>query len=218
MRTAPKLAPLLVHQVPMRVMLHQHVGFNELVPVNRMVPELLSVIPGVQGRGSRLHRAGIHVRLFRRPAEGARRTSTRTRVRAARTAGAEAVVTIFHQCYREIVGLDAAGAIPVYNYIQLIARSMGLPYEDEYKAWKRAGEGAAALIGAERIAKVGIAVLRARDPAGAEEAAEPAPGKIGTVPIWRARASQIPPPIRKPPDRRETSRTRLRKGARRRGR
>ena len=33
---------------------------------------------------------------------------------------------------------------------------MGLPYEDEYKAWKRAGEGARELIGEERIAKVGI--------------------------------------------------------------
>src|SRR5205085_5440522 len=43
-----KLAPLLVHQVPMRVMLHRHVGFNELVPVNRMMPELLEMIPGVK--------------------------------------------------------------------------------------------------------------------------------------------------------------------------
>jgi hypothetical protein len=33
---------------------------------------------------------------------------------------------------------------------------MGLPYEDEYKAWKRAGEGARSLIGEARIAKVGI--------------------------------------------------------------
>jgi len=76
--------------------------------------------------------------------------------RSAKAAGADAVITIFHQCYRELVGLDAAGAISVYNYIQLLARSMGLPYRDEYKEWKRAGEGAGELIGAERIAKVGI--------------------------------------------------------------
>ncbi|HET7670745.1 MAG TPA: hypothetical protein VFK84_10080, partial [Burkholderiales bacterium] len=77
-------------------------------------------------------------------------------LRAAKAAGAEAVVTTFHQCYREIVGLDAARAIDVYNYIQLIARSMGLAYEDEYKAWKRSPEAAKEMIGAERIAKVGI--------------------------------------------------------------
>jgi hypothetical protein len=76
--------------------------------------------------------------------------------RAAKDGGADAVVSVFHQCYREMVGLDAAGAIPVYNYIHLIARSMGLPYRDEYKEWKRAGEHAAELIGSERIAKVGI--------------------------------------------------------------
>jgi hypothetical protein len=55
-----------------------------------------------------------------------------------------------------MVGLDAAGALQVYNYIQLISQSMGLPYEDEYKAWKHAGDGASELIGAERIAKVGV--------------------------------------------------------------
>src|SRR5258708_28859338 len=32
-------------------------------------------------------------------------------LRAAKACGAEAVVTTFHQCYREIVGLDAARAI-----------------------------------------------------------------------------------------------------------
>ena len=76
----------------------------------------------------------------------------RNTARAAKEARADAVVTIFHQCYREILGLDAAGAIPVYNYIHLIARSSGLAYEDEYKAWKRAGEVANELIGDERIA------------------------------------------------------------------
>ena len=40
--------------------------------------------------------------------------------------------------------------------MHLIARSMGLAYEDEYKAWKRAGEGAAALIGARAHRQVGI--------------------------------------------------------------
>lgn len=30
-------------------------------------------------------------------------------------------VTTFHQCFREMVGLEAAGVLPVHNYIQLIA-------------------------------------------------------------------------------------------------
>ncbi|MBI1991355.1 MAG: hypothetical protein HYS65_16900 [Betaproteobacteria bacterium] len=81
---------------------------------------------------------------------------------AARSSGpaararAQAWVTIFHQCYRELCGLEAQGITQVYNYIHLIGRSMGLAYEDEYKAWKKAGASAAELIGEERIAKVGV--------------------------------------------------------------
>jgi hypothetical protein len=151
-----ELAPLLVHPVPMRVFVHRHVGFNDLVPVNRMVPELLALIPGVEVVEAEYVAPGYMCASFAGLPK-ALEDIHRNTVRAAQEAGADVVVvTIFHQCYRELLGLDAAGAIPVYNYMQLIARSMGLAYEDEYKAWKRAGEGAAELIGPERIAKVGI--------------------------------------------------------------
>jgi Fe-S oxidoreductase len=150
-----ELASLLVHPVPMRVFLHRHVGFNDLVPVNRMVPELLRLIPGVEVVDSDYVAPGYMCASFAAMPKALADINTNT-VRAAGEAGAEAVVTIFHQCYREILGLDAAGAIPVYNYMHLIARSMGFAYEDEYKAWKRAGDGATALIGPERIAKVGV--------------------------------------------------------------
>jgi heterodisulfide reductase subunit B len=150
-----ELAALLVRPVPMRVFLHRHVGFNDLVPVNRMVPELLRLIPGVEVVDAEY----VAPATCAPPSPACRRRSRTfipTPCARGKEAGAEAVVTIFHQCYREILGLDAAGAIPVYNYMHLIARSMGLAYEDEYKEWKRAGEGAAALIGPERIAKVGV--------------------------------------------------------------
>jgi Fe-S oxidoreductase len=150
------LPPLLKHPVPMRVVLHQHVGFNELVPVNRMVPELLRMIPGIEVADTTYAAPGYMCASFAGLPK-ALEDIHRNTVRAAKDAGADAVVTTFHQCYRELLGLDAAGATRVYNYIQLLARSMGIAYEDEYKAWKRAGEGAAELIGLERIAKVGVA-------------------------------------------------------------
>lgn len=150
-----ELAPLLVHPVPMRIVLHQHVGFNELVPVNRMVPELLATIPGVEVLEAGYVAPGYMCASFAAVPKALEDIHANT-ARAAKKSGADAVVTIFHQCYRELLGLDAAGVTPVYNYIQLLARAMGLAYEDEYKAWKRAGEGAAALIGADRIEKVGV--------------------------------------------------------------
>ncbi|HET9351611.1 MAG TPA: (Fe-S)-binding protein, partial [Burkholderiales bacterium] len=88
-----KLAPLLVHAVPMRVMLHQHVGFNELVPVNRMVPELLGVIPGVQVVDGGYVAPGYVCTSFAGLPK-ALEDIHRNTVRAARDAGAEAVVTI----------------------------------------------------------------------------------------------------------------------------
>ena len=150
-----ELAPLLVHPVAMRVFVHKHVGFNELVPVNRMVPELLAMIPGVEVVDSGYVAPGYMCASFAGLPKALDDIHANT-VRAAREAGAEAVATVFHQCYRELLGLDAVGAVPVYNYIHVIARSMGLAYEDEYKAWKRAPERAAEMIGQERLAKVGI--------------------------------------------------------------
>ena len=69
---------------------------------------------------------------------------------------ADAVVTTFHQCYREVVGLEAHADTKAYNYIHLLAQSIGLQYADEYKAWKKAGPKAAELIGEQRLEKVGI--------------------------------------------------------------
>jgi hypothetical protein len=150
-----ELAALLVHSVPMRVVVHQHVGFNELVPVNRMVPELLALVPGVEVLEANYVAPGYMCASFAAVPK-ALDDIHRNTVQAASAAGADAVVTVFHQCYRELLGLDAALAVPVYNYIHLLARAMGLAYEDEYKAWKRAPERAAELIGEERLAKVGI--------------------------------------------------------------
>jgi len=150
-----KLAPLLVHKVPMKVMLHKHVGFNDLVPVNRMVPELLGMIPGVEVVDGGYTAPGYMCASFAGLPKALEDMQNHT-VRAAKACGADAVVTTFHQCYREMVGLDAAGAVEVFNYIQLFARSMGLAYEDEYKAWKKSPDAAKEMIGAERIAKVGV--------------------------------------------------------------
>jgi hypothetical protein len=116
-----------------------------------MVPELLALIPGVEVLDAGYTAPGYMCASFTAVPKALDDIHANT-VRAAKAAGAQAVVAIFHQCYRELVGLDAAGAVPVYNYIHLFARSMGLPYEDDYKAWKRAGE----VTDPERIAKVGI--------------------------------------------------------------
>lgn len=150
-----RLKPLLRHPVPMRVLLHRHVGFNQKVAVNEMVPELLSLIPAMEVVEDDYRGPGYmcaHLATVPAAMTGMVRE---TEARIARHQ-ADALVTIFHQCQRELCGLEPQGVTQVFNYMQLVARSIGLPYEDEYKAWKKAGTGAAAAIGSERIEKVGI--------------------------------------------------------------
>ena len=65
------------------------------------------------------------------------------------------IITAGQQPGYEARHADYTGS-QVFNYMQLIARSMGLPYEDEYKAWKKAGPDAARAIDEARLQKVGI--------------------------------------------------------------
>lgn len=150
-----RLKPLLKNPVPMRLFVHRHIGFNDKVAVNRMVPALLSLIPGAEVIDDDYCAPGYMCAHLATVPKAMVNMVRETEARMARNE-ADALVTLFHQCQRELVGLEAQGVTQVFNYMQLIARSMGLPYEDEYKAWKKAGEGAATAVGGARIEKVGV--------------------------------------------------------------
>jgi hypothetical protein len=73
--------------------------------------------------------------------------------------GADTLVTIFHSCHRELVGLERTHGIRGVNWVHLLAEGMGLAYQDEYKAWRSSDDPEAA-IGAERIAAAGEEAVR----------------------------------------------------------
>ena len=149
------LSALLKHPVPMRVLLHKHVGFNDQVAVNEKVPALLRLIPGVEVIDDAYAAPGyMCASLNAVPA--AMQDMIRETLRRVAAHRAEAVVTVFHQCYRELGGVEAHAGTKAFNYIHLLAQSIGLEYVDEYKAWKKAGPNAAALIGEKRLAQVGV--------------------------------------------------------------
>lgn len=150
-----RLKPLLKNAVPMRVFVHRHSGFNDKVAVNRMVPEILSLIPGLELVEDDYRAPGYMCAHLATVPKAMVDMVGQTEERMQRKQ-AVALVTLFHQCQRELVGLEAQGVTQVFNYMQLIARSMGLTYEDEYKAWKKAGEGAPAAMGSARIEKIGV--------------------------------------------------------------
>jgi DNA-binding phage protein len=119
-----------------------------------MVPEILSLIPALEVVEDDYAAPGyMCAHLATLPPAMARMVrETEARMQKHK---AQALVTMYHQCQRELVGLEAQGVTQVYNYMQLVARAMGLEYEDEYKALKKAGADAAAVLG-DRVQKVGV--------------------------------------------------------------
>ena len=149
------LAALLRNRVSMRVLVHKHVGFNDKVAVNERLPALLRLIPGVEVVEDDYAAPGyMCASLNAVPA--AMRDMVRETVGRIAMHRADALVTVYHQCYRELVGLEPHANIRTFNYVHLLAQSIGLRYEDEYKAWKTAGANAGTVIGEKRVEQVGV--------------------------------------------------------------
>lgn len=148
-----RLCPLLIRDVPARVLMHAHAGFNSRVPVNDLVPGLLRLVPGLEVVDHTLRVPG-HMCSSLVAVPGALAAAQRATLDAIQDAGADTLATIFHSCHRETVPLERGRNFRVVNWIHLLADSMGLPYTDEYKLWRNAEDPRAA-VGEERVAAAG---------------------------------------------------------------
>ena len=148
-----RLRPFLTQPVPARVFLHTHHGFNGRVPVNHDVPALLSMIPGLTVLDHPLRVPGHMCSALANVPNGLA-TAHRETLAAMADIGADTLVTVFHSCHREAVALERGRDIRVVNWIHLLAQSIGLAHEDEYKSWRNAEDPRAAL-GEDRVAALG---------------------------------------------------------------
>jgi Fe-S oxidoreductase len=128
------LRPLLRHAVPSRVMLHRHHGFDGRVPVNRMVAELLALIPGITL--TEQPPLPAHMCFSFQAIPGALAKAQRATLDAMAAVGAETLATIFHSCHREGVNLERNHPIRVKNWVHLLAESAGWDYQDNYRDWR----------------------------------------------------------------------------------
>jgi Fe-S oxidoreductase len=159
-RHRDRLAPKLTRRVERKVMLHKHFGFHE-VDVNPLVEDLLCLVPGLQLLQTAESAPGhMCSALARVPA--AAKDATRSVCDAALAAGADTVATVFHSCQRLLCGLEASEPFRVVNYVNLLAESMGLVFNDDYKDWKLAGseDAVIAKMGEQRIAAMGEKLFR----------------------------------------------------------
>lgn len=147
------LAPLLKHPVKARFLVDRHVGFHAEVPVNDIIPGLLALIPGAE-HAEHGYRGGSYMCFGLANVPGALPDHQRALLAAMRETGADTLVTIFHSCHRELVGLERDHGIRVVNWVHLLAEAMGWDYTDDYKLWRNAEDPLAA-IGPERLAAAG---------------------------------------------------------------
>lgn len=132
---ADQLAPLMVHPVRRRVLLHRHHGFATHVPVNDRVRDLLQRIPGlelVEGPAVPGHMCSS---LGATP--GALKSALGATWAAATESGCDTLATIFHSCHRELAALDGRDGVAVRNWVHLLAEAMGLEAGDAYKGWRQ---------------------------------------------------------------------------------
>jgi Fe-S oxidoreductase len=154
------LAAKLNQRVERRVLLHQHFGFHE-VDVNPLVADLLRLIPGLTLADAQASAPGHMCSALSR-VPSAMKDATRAVCDEARCTGADTVATVFHSCQRLLCGLEGSEPFTVVNYVNLLTEAMGLPSQDDYKAWKLAGSEAAviAAVGEARIAAMGEKLFR----------------------------------------------------------
>jgi Fe-S oxidoreductase len=152
------LAPRLTQRVDARILVDRHIGFHGRVPVNDIIPALLGMVPGVT-HADHAYRGGSYMCFGLANVPGALPDHQCALLAAMRETGADTLVTIFHSCHRELVGLERDHGIRVVNWVHLLAEGMGWTYTDEYKAWRNAPDPIAA-IGADRVAAAGEVAVR----------------------------------------------------------
>jgi len=127
-----ELTPHLQRPVNMRVALHRHPGVAGMMEA---AAEILRAIPGVEFVDLKQPAVGLQsVSLAVLPAF--KRELQRNELEAARDAGVDALVTVYHSEHRELCAHERDWPFRIINILEIVGESMGLQREDRYKHLK----------------------------------------------------------------------------------
>jgi heterodisulfide reductase subunit D len=126
------LRPHLRQRVPMRVALHRHPGLPSVVAAAEAI---LNAIPGVELVDLQQPAVGMMANYFRALPEF-RRKLYRAELDAARDAGVDALVAVYHADHRELCAHERDYPFRIINILELVGASMGLHHEDQFKRLK----------------------------------------------------------------------------------
>src|SRR5579871_3327639 len=127
-----QLTPHLRRPVPLRVALHRHPGVSGVVEA---AIKILQAIPGVTLIDLKQPALGLQgVNLSVLPEF--KRELTRNEFEAARAAGVDALITVYHSEHRELCAHERDWPFRIVNLLELVGMSMGIAHRDRYKELK----------------------------------------------------------------------------------
>jgi Fe-S oxidoreductase len=127
-----ELKPHLQRRVDMRVALHRHPG---VAGVMEAAAEILQAIPGVELVDLQQPAVGLQsVNVGVLPAF--KRELQLNELQAARDAGVDALVAVYHSDHRELCAHERDWPFRIINILEVVGESMGLHRQDRYKQLK----------------------------------------------------------------------------------
>jgi heterodisulfide reductase subunit D len=127
-----QLKPRLQQRVEMRVALHRHPG---VAGVMEAAAEILGTIPGVELLDLKQPAVGLQsVNVGVLPAF--KRELQLSELEAARDAGVDTLVTVYHSDHRELCAHERDWPFRIINILEVVGESMGLHRHDRYKQLK----------------------------------------------------------------------------------
>jgi Fe-S oxidoreductase len=126
------LRPLLREPVEMRVALHRHRGLPQAVDA---AEEILCAVPGIELIDLGQPAVGL-MSNYLATLPDYKRQLQRAELEAARDAGVDALVAIYHPDHRELCAHERDWPFRIVNLLEIVGASMGLSREDHYKRLK----------------------------------------------------------------------------------
>jgi Fe-S oxidoreductase len=127
-----QLIPHLQRRVEMRAALHQHPG---VAGAMEAAAEILQAIPGVELVDLKQPAVGLQsASLGVLPAF--KRELQLNELQAARDAGVDALITVYHSEHRELCAHERDWPFRIINILEVVGESMGLHREDRHKQLK----------------------------------------------------------------------------------
>jgi Fe-S oxidoreductase len=126
------LRALFRHRVEMRIALHRHPGVTGTMEA---AAAILSAVPGIELIDLKQPAAGL-MSNYLDAVPAYKRELIRNELDAAKSAGVDALVAVFHPDHRELCAHEMDYPFRILNILDIVGASMGLQRSDEYKRLK----------------------------------------------------------------------------------